>query len=48
MRKNKHLLLWSSLASLAPPEVSFGALAVWAVVPVLAAIARFRSLDLNE
>ena len=38
----------SSLASLAPPEVSFGALAVWAVVPVLAAIARFRSLDLNE
>lgn len=36
------------LASLAPAGVSLGALLAWAVVPVLAAIACFRRLDINE
>jgi len=38
----------STLASLAPVAASFGALVAWAVLPVVAAIARFRRLDLNE
>lgn len=38
----------SQLASIAPAWVSIGALVAWAIVPVLAAIARFRRLDLNE
>ncbi len=38
----------SPLASIAPSWVSIGALVAWAIVPVLAAIARFRRLDLNE
>lgn len=36
------------LASLVPAGVSMTALLAWAVVPILAAIARFRRLDLNE
>jgi len=36
------------LASLAPAAVSLGALLAWAAVPVLAAIASFRRLDINE
>jgi ABC-type transport system involved in multi-copper enzyme maturation permease subunit len=36
------------LASVAPAWLSMGALIAWAVVPVLAAIARFRRLDINE
>ena len=37
-----------TLASLTPAGVSMPALLAWAVVPILAAIARFRRLDLNE
>ena len=36
------------LASLAPAGVSVGALVAWAILPVLAAIAWFRRLDINE
>lgn len=36
------------LASVAPASASIGALAAWAIVPALAAIARFRRMDLNE
>ena len=36
------------LASLAPAAVSIGALVAWAILPVLAAIAWFRRLDINE
>ena len=38
----------SPQALLASAAVSFGALLAWAVIPVAAAIARFRRLDLNE
>jgi hypothetical protein len=38
----------SAQALVAPAAVSFGALLAWAVVPVAAAIARFRRIDLNE
>jgi hypothetical protein len=38
----------SPQALVASAAVSFGALLAWAVVPVAAAIARFRRLDLNE
>lgn len=36
------------LASVAPVWASFGALIAWAVVPAVLAVARFRTLDLNE
>lgn len=36
------------LAAIAPGWVSIGALIAWAVVPIVAAIARFRRLDINE
>jgi ABC-type transport system involved in multi-copper enzyme maturation permease subunit len=36
------------LASIAPIWVSYGALLAWTVVPILAAIARFRKLDISE
>jgi hypothetical protein len=36
------------LASIAPAWVSIAALLAWAIVPVLAAIARFRRIDINE
>ena len=38
----------SFLASLAPAWVSVVALLGWALVPSLAAVARFRTMDLNE
>jgi hypothetical protein len=38
----------SMQALIAPAAVSFGALLAWAVVPVAAAIAWFRRIDLNE
>lgn len=38
----------SPLASVAPAGVSLGALLAWSAVPVLVAIARFRSLDFEE
>ncbi len=38
----------SPLASIAPAWVSFGALVAWSTLPALAAIARFRRMDLNE
>jgi hypothetical protein len=38
----------SFLASLAPAWVSVVALVGWALVPALAAVARFRTMDLNE
>jgi ABC-2 family transporter protein len=38
----------SQLAPIAPSWVSIVALVLWAVVPVVVAIARFRRLDLNE
>ncbi len=38
----------SPLAKLAPAGVSIGALLAWTAVPILAAIARFRRLDLDE
>jgi hypothetical protein len=36
------------LASVAPAGASFAALLAWTVVPIVAAIARFRRLDINE
>jgi hypothetical protein len=36
------------LASLVPAGVSLGAVAAWAVLPILVAIVRFRRIDLNE
>jgi hypothetical protein len=38
----------SPLAKFAPVAVSFGALLAWAVIPTMAAIARFRRIDVNE
>ena len=38
----------SSLATVAPGWVSIAMLITWAVVPVVAAIARFRRVDINE
>ena len=37
-----------TLASLVPAGVSMTALLAWAVMPSVAAISRFRRLDLNE
>ena len=36
------------LASLAPQSVSLAALLAWSVLPVIAAIAWFRRIDINE
>jgi len=38
----------SPLAQLAPAGASLGALLAWGIVPIVAAIARFQRLDLNE
>lgn len=38
----------SPLAQVAPAWLSFGALVGWAIIPILAAIHRFRQMDLGE